>query len=215
MKALGNKIYIQKGENFALRFGAHDCAPIVLSASMKYPFVVVTLRSTQYKQENQYVSTRWLDCKYVPTFFNSNITHLGVGTMNSVSLPPDDDDGNERVYSVADKDGNLTYFYYDGEDRIEYSFTFTVNYDADESNEFTDREYIGEVHLIDGETVATYLKELCHKYNLTLSNDSMINAYDALLNINAVELKEAMLNVPIQTFTSKTLLLKFNLFVEV
>lgn len=214
MKALGNKIYIQRGESFVVKFGAHNIAPLVIKNSYEYPFIIVMLKSTQYKQFDQYISMRWLDCKNVLKFDNNNIMHLGVSTINNAIIP-NDDNGFKRVYSVSDINGILTYFYYTGSNRKEYSFAFAVAYDNDESNEFVDREYIGEVHLIDGKTTASYLYELCDKYNLILSEKTMLNAYNALLSIKASELATFTVNNPIYIKTSSLLLCKFNLFSEV
>lgn len=214
MKVLGNKIYVQKGEEFIIKFGAHTVAPLVISNSYEYPFIVVTLKSTQYKQADQYTSVRWLDCKNVLKFDESKIVHLGMTTIDD-AIVPSDDVGYKRVYSVSDEDGELSYFYYDGTNREEYSFIFVVKYDVDESNELVDREYLGEVHLIDGSTTASYLYELCAKYNLILSEETMINAYNALLSIKASELTNLMANEPIHTKTSNLLLSKFILFLEV
>lgn len=214
MKVLGNNVYIQRGEEFTIKFGAHDAVPLIIKDSYKHPFIVVTLKSTQYSQVEQYKSVRWLDCMHTLKFKSSKIVHLGSGQISDVNIPSDDT-GFKRVYSVADTDGNLTYFYYDGSARNEYSFTFTVRYDIAESNELVDREYVGEVHLIDGSTVAAYLYDLCSKYNLTLSEKTMINAYNALSNIFAKELDNLLLSEPLHVKTLNSLLSKFNLFVEV
>lgn len=223
MRSLGNKIYVTQGEDFTLKFGQQTVAPLIIPAAYKYPFLVVTLRSTLYHQDEQYINVRWLDCKDVPKFTYTEIVDLG--TSDEVPATYLTEAAKTRVFMYTDSDANKQYFYYksntsgtstlDTDSKTTYQFQFLVHYDTDESCELVDRKYLGEVRLLNGEPMSTYLYSLVDKYELTLSETTMTAALNALINYRAKELENLDINKPLHTLTTDMSLLCFELYTEV
>lgn len=208
MKVLGNKIYIVKGEDFTLKFGSQNVEPLVIPASYDYPFIVITLQSTVFRQAGQYTNVRWLDCKNVPKFTYSDIQYIGTDE-------PSDTTALKYVYCQTVDDVNEYFYYNESGEKVEYSLNFLVHYDTEESDELVDRKYFGKVTLVAGQPMSTYLFSLVDKYGLSLSEQTMTAAYNALSNINAKELDGLDVNRPLNKLTVRTDLLNFELYSEV
>lgn len=223
VRVLGNRIWVKRGESFTIKFGdSSECAPIVLSDTLKNTYIVVRLVSTSYPQEGRYELLHWLDCQKVIRFKETRIMPI-----TSLSVLPEDDTGPDekgvykRVYSYTAL-GETTYYYRASKAELpgslkNYSFKFKVKYSHEESCKLIDNEYICELYLVSGQTVAERLKELCDEYKLTIPDGftKVIDYYNALLNINVPDIEHMPLEGALLSQTYNKPLGKFNLYVEV
>lgn len=224
VKVLGNRIWIKRGESFIINFGNDECAPIILSNTLNNAYIIVRLMSTRYPQRGHYESLRWFDCKKVIRFKETRIM-----PVTSLSVLPEDDTGPDkngvykRVYSYTNN-GETTYHYIVSKDESsknivlkDYSFKFKVKYSHNESCKLIDNEYICEIYLVSGQTVAERLKELCDEYKLVIPDGftKVIDYYNALFNINVPDIERMPLEGALVSQTYNKPLGKFNLYVEV
>lgn len=140
MRMVGNDIYIQRGETFAIDFRLKNDKgqPLVLLNRWKHPYIIITIGSTLYTQEGRQSDSYWLDVSEklvqtkdgtlsvveTPTFismkalfaqdFDFSVLKEQYKNNSQINFDDQDNDfwvGNYLFYRDADNDGNYEYAY--------------------------------------------------------------------------------------------------------
>lgn len=146
MRMVGNEVHIQRGETWSLDFAVRNAKgdPFMIFKQWENPYLVITIASTLYEQEDDYREIYWLDLSnrlvedvdgsiklrpikkfistealYLSTFdVEEALTNYGskAGGKMVDTLTSDFYVGNYLFYVDANNDGNRVYKYYDGID---------------------------------------------------------------------------------------------------
>lgn len=73
MRILGTDIYAQRNETFGIDFTVRnaDGTPYIVSSELDNPYLLLSIASTNYKQDNRYIKNYWLDMSNYPRFENT------------------------------------------------------------------------------------------------------------------------------------------------
>ena len=168
MQVLNNEIRMTQGEQITLDFLLQnkDGSPYIISNKLKNPYFLVTVASSQYEQSDRYVLNKWCDAKGYFRFYTTQPIAISSIANFPTNLPDyikqdviDNNDGDYTTYAVwytIDSNDNKTYYRFTGNAFVEYDCRFVVTFTPDITEEWTGRNFVYEIKLVDGETNAEY-----------------------------------------------------------
>ena len=86
MQLKGNEMTVTRGETFTIdrTIVNRDGSPFVISSEWNNPYILITVSSSSYNQENRYVLNVWLSLKDVHTFHNTTILEAKSGNVEYI-----------------------------------------------------------------------------------------------------------------------------------
>ena len=163
----GNDMIVQRGETFTIDRSIvnNDGSPFVVSSAYNNPYLLLTVSSTKYNQQNRYTVNWWL-----------NLNEMYDENGNLIKLPRFNSTRIKTIPNVQDTvnfdDPPLEYLYYDKsenryvyfEDDIytfkEYDFRFIHHFIHNITKDWIEQNYVYSIRLVSGEDTLTYLRYL-------------------------------------------------------
>lgn len=168
MQVLNNEIFLTQGEQITLDFLLQnkDGSPYIISNKLKNPYFLVTVASSQYEQSDRYVLNKWCDIKGYFRFYTTQPIAISSTDGFPVNLPDSvkqdvisNNNGDYSTYAVwytVDNNDNKTYYRWAGTTFIKYECRFIVTFKPEVTEQWTGRNFIYEIKLIDGEVNKDY-----------------------------------------------------------
>lgn len=200
MRMIGNEVYIQRGETWALDFAVRNAKgdPFMIFSKWENPYIAITVAAALYEQEGDYRETYWLDLNnryvekadgtmvlepikkfiatealYLSTFdVDEAITNYGIA--NGGKMVRDDKSdfyvGNYLFFVDEKDDGNRVYKYFKGYD--ENDEEVWVDYDFRVIKAFNTKGWMEQSYLYDIKLLAgeTVEEHLADYLNITKAN---------------------------------------------
>ena len=153
MTLKGNEMTVQRGETFTIDrlIVNRDGSPFIISSKYNNPYILITVASTKYNQNNRYVMNWWLSVRDMPRFLNTVVKD--VTSLNDANQYMDDDPMEFVYHDLSTGEYKYMREYYVGEPsmlepyecRIIHHFTHNV------TKNWVEQNYLYSIRLIDGE----------------------------------------------------------------
>ena len=206
MQLKGNEMTVSRGETFTIdrTIVNRDGSPFVICSEWNNPYILITVSSSSYNQENRYVLNVWLSLKDIPAFHNTTILEAKSGNieymLNGESVYLTEIEAGavyyyngKYVYLSEVKDGNNTLEEYSL--RIIYPFTHEI------TKEWVEQSYLYSIRLVAGTSIEQYVDAVYTSisgvihYNLT--HEEKIQY---ILNMDATKLEGINIERPLVSF---------------
>lgn len=148
----GNEMTVYRGETFTIdrTIVNRDNSPFIVSSEYNNPYILLTITSTKYNQENRYLANWWLDLTDLPRFPNTVVKEIS--SVNSASEYADDEP-MQFVYH-DNKTGKYQYLkeYNVGEDALfeDYEFRIIHAFTHDITKDWVEQTYLYSIRLVAG-----------------------------------------------------------------
>lgn len=111
MRILGTDIYAQRNEAFTIDYTVHnaDGSPFIVSSELENPYILLSVASTNYKQDNRYIKNYWLDLTNYPRFYGTNAFDLTSLKTSSGGSTPMYTSFASTTYYASIEIGGVTY----------------------------------------------------------------------------------------------------------
>ena len=168
----GNEMTIQRGETFTIDrlIVNRDGSPYIVSSEYANPYILLTVSSTKYNQENRYLANWWLnlDEMYdgknivkVPRFFSTRFKEI---TSKNNLIEYYEDEPYEYLYYIKNT-GTYEYFSSNGETTDahtwhEYNLRLIHHFMHNITKDWVEQSYVYSIRLVAGKDMTSYLKEL-------------------------------------------------------
>lgn len=168
MQVLNNEIFLTQGEQITLDFLLQnkDGSPYIISNKLKNPYFLVTVASSQYEQSDRYVLNKWCDAKKYYTFYTTQPIAISSTKGFPANLPDavkqdviSNNNGDYSTYAVwytIDSNDNKTYYRWTGTAFTKYECRFVITFTPEVTEQWTGRNFIYEIKLVDGEVNNDY-----------------------------------------------------------
>lgn len=209
MRVYNNEISVHRNETFTFDklIVARDDAPYVVSSSWDNPYILLTISSARYEQENRYLANWWLSLDSLPRFETTK-PYLLTNFTNGL---PTGHDAYTAVYYTVDTDGNKTYKRYDpiSFSFVPYELRIVKAFTQLETKNWVEQNYVYSLHLVAGVSVLEYLTA---QYAEQIEGDvptDVQTLYDALYALNTIndELDTIDLTRPLLNYSSVQVIL--------
>lgn len=175
MRIYADRIQIERAEawTYDVLFQNRDGSPFIISNQLDNPYIVVTVASSRYDQQNRYIANFWCDVKKrYPTFYCTQPIQIeAVDGVVEVPLKALSDDirtdifnkdqtyGTYCVYS-CEIEGTMRYYQWVPNDSdgisgqngsyVEYTFPFDQLFTSEITKTWVERNYVFGVKLTAG-----------------------------------------------------------------
>lgn len=167
MKLLGKKLICNRGETFtfAQEIVDDDDVPYMLSDTIENPYLLLTVRSDNFRQDGGYIKNFWIDLSSMPTFTYPEC-------MDDTTISDEDDianiDEDYQGYLVYETQLGK-YYYYDStidetteavKGWTEYSFEFAKVFASTTTRHWLESTYFYSIKIVGGKLTYDVLKAI-------------------------------------------------------
>ena len=149
----GQEMTIHRGETFTIDrlIVNRDNSPFIVSSEYKNPYILITVASAKYSQENRYLVNWWLNLENLPRFTNTVVKEISsVNNMNEFA----EDEPLEFVYHDK-KTGKYQYLkeYSVGETAMfeDYEFRIIHSFPHNITKDWVEQTYFYSIRLVAGQ----------------------------------------------------------------
>uniref|UniRef100_UPI0040257F90 hypothetical protein n=1 Tax=Alloprevotella sp. TaxID=1872471 RepID=UPI0040257F90 len=206
MQLKGNEMTVTRGETFTIdrTIVNRDGSPFVISSEWNNPYILITVSSSSYNQENRYVLNVWLSLKDVHTFHNTTILEAKSGNVEyilngeSIHLSEISSDvlysyDGKYIYLSEVVDGNKILEEYSL--RIIYPFTHEITKD------WVEQSYLYSIRLVAGTSIEQYVDAVYTGISgVVHDNLTHEEKIQYILNMDATKLEGINLERPLVSF---------------
>jgi hypothetical protein len=194
----GNEMTIIKGETFTIdrTIVNRDGSPFIVSSEYNNPYLLLTVSSTRYSQEDRYVANWWLDLTDLPRF--KSTVPIQIDEFSTTKTT--EDEPGENLYYVDD----ITKCkYFDDKDRWhDYEFRLVHSFLHATTCEWNEQTYLYSIRLVAGLDMDTYIKNL---YNAVFYEDAPLGKtteelYEMIKNYDDKFVKDLDISRKLATF---------------
>jgi len=168
VKLLGNEVYIKQGEVWPVDFEvlSKDGTPFMLPAPIRNPYVVVTLTSSRYEQQDRFVRNWWLDLSGIKAFFRSEPLYVSAFDVDTIlqEYPELTTDSSDELNYIC----NYLFYTRDSQNKKVYSFVEIIMLPRWEGYNFRivttldvsdllEQTYLYDVKIVAGERVQEHI----------------------------------------------------------
>lgn len=193
MQLKGNEMTVTRGETFTIdrTIVNRDGSPFVISSEWNNPYILITVSSSSYNQENRYVLNVWLSLKDVPVFHNTTI--LEAKTEDDIDFDALYSYNGKYVYLSKVVDGNKILEEYSL--RIIYPFTHEITKD------WVEQSYLYSIRLVAGTSIEQYVDAVYTGISgVVHDNLTHEEKIQYILNMDATKLEGINLERPLVSF---------------
>lgn len=193
MQLKGNEMTVSRGETFTIdrTIINRDGSPFVISSEWNNPYILITVSSSSYNQENRYVLNIWLSLKDIPAFHNTTI--LEAKSENDIEAGAVYYYNGKYVYLSNIKDGNNMLEEYSL--RIIYPFTHEI------TKEWVEQSYLYSIRLVAGTSVEQYVDAVYTSISGVIrDNLTHEEKIQYILNMDATKLEGINIERPLVSF---------------
>lgn len=193
MQLKGNEMTVTRGETFTIdrTIVNRDGSPFVISSEWNNPYILITVSSSSYNQENRYVLNAWLSLKDVPAFHNTTI--LEAKTEDDIDFGALYFYNGKYVYLSKVVDGNKVIEEYSL--RIIYPFTHEI------TKEWVEQSYLYSIRLVTGTSIEQYVDAVYIGISGAIYNNlTHEEKIQYILNMDATKLEGINLERPLVSF---------------
>ena len=152
MKMIGNEVYIQRGETWALDFAVKDKNghPFTIPNDWKNPYIVITVAGARYEQKGDFRRTYWLDLidrwveqadgslafESVKTFTNAEPIYTNIFDINDILSKYGGANGGILVADLT-SDNDITNFLFYSGNSSNYKYRYIEDYIENEDGTYS------------------------------------------------------------------------------
>lgn len=148
----GNDMTVIRGETFTIDRTVvnRDGSPFIVSSEYRNPYLLLSVSSTKYSQENRYLANWWLDLTDLPRFPNTIVKEIS--SVDNASEYADDepmqfvyhDNKTDKYQYLKEYNVGETALFEDYEFRIIHTFTHDITKD------WVEQSYFYSIRLVSG-----------------------------------------------------------------
>lgn len=158
MTLKGNEMVVHRGETFTIDrlVQNRDGSPFIISSKYKNPYLLLTVTSAKYSQENRYLANWWLSLKDMPRFPNTIVKD--VTNLNHMSQYMDDSPMEYVYHDLSTGEYKYMKEYNVGEVAIfePYECRILHHFTHDITKNWVEQSYSYSIRLVDGEKLDAY-----------------------------------------------------------
>lgn len=206
MTLKGNEMTIQRGESFTIDRSVvnRDNSPFIISSEYANPYILITVASAKYNQDNRYIANWWLN---VDTLYDED--------GNLIKLPrfkytrPVQISAFDVTQVIGDMPGEYLYYvddvtkckYFD-EDNVwhDYDFRIIHHFGHNVTKDWIEQTYSYSIRLVSGYDMSDYIRNL---YKAVYNTDEVPadwtneEFYNKIKAVNESYVKDLVISRPI------------------
>lgn len=156
MTIKGNEMTVVRGETFTIdRYIVNrDGSPYIVSSEYTNPYLLLTVSSARYSQDERYIANWWLSLEELPRF--KSTVPIKISSFDFVNVQ--EDEPGDYLYYVDDV---KTCKYFD-ENYVwhEYNFRLIHNFLHSVTSQWIEQSYLYSIRLVAGSKMDEYIENL-------------------------------------------------------